>query len=502
MDNSKYYVSTPIFYTNGKPHIGHVYSTIAADIIARFMKSFGKEVLFTTGTDEHGGKVEESAKKLNVPTQDFVDQISTCFHDALNAFNLSEHTFVRTSSSHHKKAVQHIWNQLVRAGDIYLGKYSGWYSVRDETFFLDKDLVDGKAPTGADVEYLEEECYFFKLSKYQDKLLKYYDDHPDFVLPKGRFNEVKSFVSSGLKDLAVSRKNVKWGIPVPGNDEHVIYVWLDALSNYITSIGYPQLDRQIWPCDLHIVGKDILTFHAVYWPAFLMALNLELPKTIFAHGWWLNQGEKMSKSLGNTIDPMEEIQKFNIDYIRYFLFREISFGQDGSYSEQAIKMRVNTELVGKIGNLVNRVLVFVDKHYDMRVPTINMDITDLYKEKLLQKVNLVPNRIEKHLKHYKLLSILETILETCDSVNVYINKHEIWKLTDTKKRDRIIYELLETIRYIGICLAPFIPESASQILDLLSIPTMERNMNCLNKNHAIKLNTLLKKPHIIFKKLL
>ena len=320
---SPYFITTPIYYVNDKPHIGHAYTSVACDVLARFMRLSGREVMFLSGTDEHGQKVEASAEKLGENTQDFVDRVSVNFRELLDLMNVSNDYFVRTTDTEHKMAVQHMWKKLIEKGAIYLGSYEGWYSVRDECYYNESELVDGKAPTGAEVEWVTKEpSYFFKLSDYEDKLLQFYEDNPDFIAPESRKNEVISFVKGGLRDLSVSRTSFKWGVPVPGDDDHVMYVWIDALANYISALGYPNIETgskfdQFWPASVHMVGKDILRFHAVYWPAFLMAAELPLPKRLFAHGWWTKDGEKISKSLGNVIDPVDLVEKVShLDFVK------------------------------------------------------------------------------------------------------------------------------------------------------------------------------------------
>lgn len=337
-----FYITTPIYYVNDAPHIGHAYTTIASDVLARFKRLDGFEVMFLTGTDEHGQKIEKSAAKAGVDIQSFTDKFSETFRSLNKTLNISNDDFIRTTEPRHKKTVQEIWKKLLASGNIYLGSYSGWYAVRDEAFYAESEIVDGKAPTGAEVEWITEPSYFFKLSAWQDKLLKFYDDHPDFIAPTSRRNEVLSFVKGGLHDLSVSRTSFKWGIPIPNDEHHVMYVWLDALFNYYSAI-HNEERQHFWPCDLHIVGKDILRFHAIYWPAFLMACNLPLPKRVYAHGWWTNDGEKISKSLGNTIDPVKLIEEFNLDYVRYFLMTEMPFGNDGNYSRSAFINKVNSQ---------------------------------------------------------------------------------------------------------------------------------------------------------------
>ena len=363
--SKRYYVTTPIYYVNDAPHIGHAYTTLACDVLARFKRLDGFDVKFLTGTDEHGQKVAKSAAAKDMDPREFTDMVSRKFRDLAQFMNCENFDFIRTTEARHKKASQAIWKRLVERDEIYLGSYAGWYAVRDEAFYTEDELTDGPdgkktAPSGAEVEWVEEPSYFFKLSEWGDRLLEHYQDHQDFVLPNTRLNEVKSFVSGGLQDLSVSRTTFKWGVPVPGDDEHIMYVWLDALTNYITGVGFPETEKgdyaTYWPADLHMVGKDILRFHAVYWPAFLMAAGLEPPKRVFAHGWWTNEGRKISKSLGNIIDPIHLVEKYGLDPVRYFLLREVPFGNDGDFSHAAMVTRMNSELANDYGNLAQRVL--------------------------------------------------------------------------------------------------------------------------------------------------
>lgn len=368
--NNTYYITTPIYYVNDVPHIGHAYTSVASDVIARFMRLSGHEVMFLTGTDEHGQKVEKAAIDKNIDPQKFTDQTSQSFRHLMTAMHISNDDFIRTTEERHKKAVAIFWQKLLDNGSIYEGFYEGWYAVRDEAFYDESELTADKlAPTGAAVEWVKEPSYFFNLSKWQDKLLEFYEANPDFIRPISRRNEVISFVKSGLKDLSVSRTTFNWGIKVPNDNKHVIYVWLDALANYISALGYPDQNSnygKFWPANLQVVGKDILRFHAIYWPAFLMAAEIPLPKTIMAHGWWTNEGQKISKSLGNTIDPIKLIEEFGVDQVRYFLMREITFGADGNFARSNLITRINSELSNKIGNLLQRTTSFVYKNNDAK----------------------------------------------------------------------------------------------------------------------------------------
>lgn len=494
----KYYITTPIYYVNDKPHIGHAYTSIAADVIARFKKLEGYEVIFLTGTDEHGQKIEKAAKKLGYDNpQEFTDKISENFKNLTPILNLSNTDFIRTTEQRHIKYVKEIWRRLLDNQQIYLGKYSGWYAVRDEAFYNESELVNGKAPTGADVEWVEEPSYFFKLSAWQDKLLEFYEENPSFILPETRSNEVISFVKSGLNDLSISRTSFKWGIGVPGQPDHIIYVWLDALFNYISALE----DKKdiYWPCDLHIVGKDILRFHAVYWPAFLMAANIELPKRVFAHGWWTNEGEKISKSLGNVIDPIELVNTFGLDYFRFFLIREVTFGNDGNYSKTALITRANTELANKVGNLIHRTASFIYKHCDKQIPTpYQLDQEDL---NILDQGYSLRKQIKAAIDNQSLHLALEMIINFASLANNYIDKNPPWILlkNDKKRTHTVLYVLTECIRLIAILLQPFTPASAGKILDYLNIEN--RRIETLDKNFAIIPGAQLTKPEIFFDKI-
>lgn len=504
----KYYITTPIYYVNDAPHIGSAYTTLACDVIARFMRLDDKEVKFLTGTDEHGQKVEKSAEKAGMDPKLFVDTVSQRFRDLCDIMNFSNDDFIRTTETRHIKAAQFFWNQLVEKGAIYLGSYDGWYSVRDEAFYSESELTeDGLAPTGAPVEWVSEPSYFFALSKWQERLLKFYEENPNFILPESRRNEVISFVKSGLNDLSISRTTFKWGIPVPGDEDHIMYVWLDALTNYISALGYPDTTgdyKTFWPADVHVVGKDITRFHAVYWPAFLMAADITPPKAIMAHGWWTNEGQKISKSLGNTIDPIALVNEFGLDQVRYFLMREMIFGNDGNFSHANFISRINTDLANKIGNLVQRTLAFIFKELGT-IPNIDDNFLDeAYNEEILLFASDMISTMRNSLVTFNISSSLDTIMKLVEMANIYIDKSAPWALkkTDHNKMNEVCYILLETIRYIGITLQPFVPQSASRILDQLSIPKDERNFRFLSKDYAIKQGAILTQPTPIFPRII
>jgi methionyl-tRNA synthetase len=505
MSADNYYITTPIFYVNDVPHIGHAYTSIACDVLSRYMRLAGKNVKFLTGTDEHGQKVEKSAEKSGISAQDFVDKTSDSFRKMAKNLNLSNDDFIRTTEERHKKAVQSFWTQLADSGNIYSDNYSGWYSVRDEAYYSKDELTEeGLAPTGAPVEWVEEPSYFFALSKWQDKLLEYYENNPDFIQPKSRRNEVISFVKNGLNDLSISRTSFKWGIEVPGDDKHVIYVWLDALTNYIAALGYPEKSddfKNFWPASAHIVGKDILRFHAVYWPAFLLAAGIELPKSIVAHGWWTNEGEKISKSLGNVIDPFELVEEFGLDPVRYFLMREITFGNDGNFSKENLVTRNNSELANKVGNLLQRTSSFAYKHCDQKIPAIDTNYVDVvYRSDLFKEILSLMSENDAHMEAFHINKVLDNIIHIADQANIYIDKEAPWALrkTDPEKMSQVLYTLLEATRHIALALQPFIPDAASTMLEQLGVPKNQRSFAHRNQEFALKPGTNISEPKPIF----
>ena len=472
-----YYITTPIYYVNDAPHIGHAYTTLACDVLARFKRLDGYDVKFLTGTDEHGQKVEKSAQTAGIDPQAFTDRVSQNFRDLADSMNFSHDDFIRTTEERHKVACQDIWRRLIDAGDIYLGAYAGWYAVRDEAFYGEDELTtgaDGKktAPSGAEVEWVEEPSYFFKLSAWEDRLLKFYDDNPNFILPKTRRNEVTSFVKGGLQDLSVSRTTFNWGVPVPGDDDHIMYVWLDALTNYITAVGYPETESveyaRYWPADLHMVGKDILRFHAVYWPAFLMAAGLEAPKRVFAHGWWTNEGQKISKSVGNIIDPIDLVNTYGLDQVRYFLLREVPFGNDGDFSQRAMVNRMNGELANDYGNLAQRVLSMINKNCEARVPEPGAFTAD--DEALLGQARGLLADIRTKIDVQSFHEVLEAIWVVIRAANGYVDAQAPWKLKkeDPPRMATVLYVLGETIRQLAVLTQPFMPQTSNVLLDQLS----------------------------------
>ncbi len=496
---NKYYITTPIYYVNDKPHIGHAYTTLACDVLARFMRLSGREVKFLTGTDEHGQKVEKSAALANMDPQSFTDKVSEHFRSLASAMNFSHDDFIRTTEPRHIKGVQKLWQKLIDNGAIYLSKYCGWYAVRDEAFYSESELIDGLAPTGAPVEWVEEPSYFFALSKWQDRLLEFYTQNPDFIKPESRRNEILSFVKSGLNDLSVSRTSFKWGIPVPNDPDHIMYVWLDALANYITALGYPEENgeyKQFWPANVHVVGKDIIRFHAVYWPAFLMAAELEPPQTIMSHGWWTNEGQKISKSLGNTIDPIALIEEFGLDQVRYFLMREVIFGNDGNFSRASMIARINNELSNKVGNLAQRTLSFIVKQCDGYVE-VN---PNAYDSDILKTCLGLKDKLTLAMEKQEISFVLDEIIKLADMANVYIDHNAPWTLkkTDPTKMMEVLYILIEVIRYIALLLQPFVPDSAAKMLDQLGVDEDKRSFEFLSKKGAIDGSKQLLAPMPIF----
>ena len=497
-----YYITTPIYYVNDKPHLGHAYTSVACDAIARYMRLDGMEVKFLTGTDEHGQKVEKSAKAAGVPPQAFVDEVSEHFRDMAKILNLTNDDFIRTTEPRHIAAAQEMWKLLEASGDIYLANYGGWYATRDEAFYAESELVNGKAPTGAEVEWVEEPSYFFKLSKYQEPLLKFYEENPDFILPASRRNEVISFVKGGLHDLSISRTTFEWGIPVPGDEAHIMYVWLDALTNYWTAADGK------WPADLHMVGKDILRFHAVYWPAFLMSAKLEIPKRVFAHGWWTIEGEKMSKSLGNVVAPAHLVEKYGLDQTRYFLLREVPFGSDGNFSRENMAQRINADLANNIGNLAQRTLSIIAKNCGEAVPTLDA-VNVLPQDAALMDLVRVTSKTthstaREQMQKCKFGEVIGAILGMASAANEYIDKEAPWTLkkTDPARMNSVLYYLAESIRCIAIMLQPFTPDAAAKLLDQLSVPENKRLFIHLSPEHALVPGTALPKPEGVFPRLM
>ena len=504
-----FYITTPIYYPSAKPHMGHAYSSIIADFFARFKRIQGYNVFYLTGTDEHGQKIERAAKENNKDPLAFCDEISKTFKDLTETLNLSNDDFIRTTEERHKRSAINIWKILEKKGEIYLSKYSGWYSVSDEAFYTDDELenIDGVKKSkisGSSVEWVEEESYFFKLSKWQEKLLKFYQENKNFILPESRKNEVISFVKGGLKDLSVSRKSFKWGIPVPSNQEHVMYVWLDALTNYLSALNYPNEDdnlyKNFWPADLHIIGKDILRFHAVYWPAFLLAAGINPPKKVYGHGWILSGDQKMSKSKGNILDPLEIIDIYGLDPLRYYLIKEVSFGNDGNISQERLEDCINSDLANNFGNLCQRVSAFAIKNLQLKIgATINFNDDD--KNELLKFTDNYENVI-RHVDCQDINSYINFIVERLFSANKYFNDQEPWnKKKDVIRLNTIIYTSLELIRKITILLYPIIPETTLKVMGIFNYTEKDISFEILKDDNYIKKGSDINKIGILFKKI-
>jgi methionyl-tRNA synthetase len=505
-----FFITTPIYYVNDRPHIGHAYTSVACDVLARFKRLSGYDVHFLTGTDEHGQKVEKSAKAAGVSPQELADANSQHFRDLTALMNISNDDFIRTTEPRHIASAQALWSKMLEKGHIYLGSYSGWYSVRDEAYYQESELVGGKAPTGADVEWVEEPSYFFRLSAFGERLLELYRSHPGFIGPDTRRNEIVSFVKGGLKDLSISRTTFSWGIPVPGDPKHIMYVWLDALANYLSALGYPDtanpLYKAFWPASLHMVGKDIIRFHTVYWPAFLMAADLPLPERVFAHGWWTIEGEKMSKSLGNAIAPQALVEEFGLDQTRYFLMREVPFGNDGNFSRLGMINRVNSELSNNIGNLAQRTLSIINKNCDGRLPNpgtytaedtaILAAATEILHIGEKDKEGSLSYLMETQSFHL----VLERIIDIASRANAYIDTQAPWKLKkeNPERMQTVLYVLYMLIRRISILLQPFTPNSSSKILDQLAIAPDNRDFSHIGEEFIPLPGTTLLPPQPVF----
>jgi methionyl-tRNA synthetase len=500
-----YYITTPIYYVNDVPHIGHAYTTLACDVLARFKRLDGYDVMFLTGTDEHGQKVEISAQAAGLDPLAFCDKVSANFRELAKNLNFSNDDFIRTTEPRHYKASQGIWQALLKSGDIYLGKYAGWYAVRDEAFYQENELTEGLggkkfAPSGAEVAWVEEPSYFFRLSAWGDRLLKFYADNPDFIGPDSRRNEVISFVKSGLRDLSVSRTSFKWGVPVPGDEAHIMYVWLDALTNYITAVGYPNENaasfRKYWPADLHMVGKDIIRFHAVYWPAFLISAGVAPPKRVFAHGWWTIEGQKMSKSLGNVVEPNALVAKYGLDPVRYFLIREVPFGNDGDFSHRAMVQRLNGDLANDFGNLAQRVLTQISRNCDAKVPQPGAFISE--DNALLGRAKGLLARWRKELDVQAIHNALTAQWEVVGDANRYVDAQAPWTLrkTDPARMATVLYVLAEVLRQLSILIQPVMPDAASKLLDQLGVAPEDRTFAALNE--PLKPGIALPKPEGVF----
>ena len=507
--DKNFYITTPIYYPSGKPHIGHAYSSIVADIFARFKRLEGYKVLFLTGTDEHGLKIQREAEKNKKKPKIFCDELSENFRDLTKILNLSNDDFIRTTEQRHHDSVKEIWNRLIDSGDIYLDKYSGWYSISDEAYYDEDEIEESKGKkvaktSGSAVDWVEEDSYFFKLSAWSTKLLKFYNDNEDFILPKSRKNEVINFVKKGLNDLSVSRTSFTWGIPVPNNNKHVIYVWLDALTNYLSALNFPDTKdikyKKFWPADVHIIGKDILRFHAIYWPAFLLAAKLQPPKRVFGHGWILSDDKKMSKSLGNILDPIEIIKTYGVDQLRYYLIKEVSLGNDGSISMENLKNCINNDLANNYGNLCQRVFSFIKKNCSNRIPKpTNLSEAD---NKLLNQLKKnVPNLITL-VNNQNLNEYIKEVVNYSFDANKYFNDSEPWtlKLKDTKRMENILFTMCEQIKNISILLHSIIPLSTGKVLESMNIKIEKLSINHINNLKCFDHSSELKNLDILFNK--
>jgi methionyl-tRNA synthetase len=500
-----FYITTAISYPNGAPHIGHAYELIATDMLARFKRLDNYDVLFVTGTDEHGQKMLQTARAENLAPEALANRNARQFMDMAFALDASNDDFVRTTEARHHAASQEIWRRMAANGDIYKDSYAGWYSVRDEAYYDESETTSGDngmryGPQGTPVEWVEEESYFFRLSQYQQKLLDLYERQPDFIGPDTRRNEIVSFVKSGLRDLSVSRTTFDWGIPVPGDEKHVMYVWVDALTNYLTATGWPEKSERnrYWPADVHIIGKDIMRFHTVYWPAFLMSAGLELPGRIYGHGFLFNRGEKMSKSVGNVVDPFAMARTYGVDQMRYFFLREVPFGQDGNYSHEAIVNRINADLANDLGNLAQRSLSMIAKNCDGKVPQPG-EFTEIDLHLLNAAYELLPE-IRAHIDSQQLHKALEAIWRVIADANRYFAAQEPWvlKKTNPARMNSVLYVTAETIRVVAVLIQCVMPQSADRMLDLLSAAPEARDYAKLNKGHALVPGVELPKPHGVF----
>ena len=507
--DKNYYITTPIYYPSANPHMGHAYSSIIADFFARFKKIDGYDVHFLTGTDEHGLKIQRAAEKKGVNPLEFCDEISKTFKDLSKTLNLINNDFIRTTEPRHKKSVQYLWEELKKNDDIYLSKYSGWYSVSDEAFYNEEEIEDldnkkvaisSKSP----VEWVDEESYFFKLSKWEKPLLDFYEQNPNFISPASRKNEVISFVKNGLKDLSVSRKSFSWGIKVPNDDKHVIYVWLDALTNYISALNFPdknnELYKKFWPASVHLIGKDILRFHAIYWPAFLLAAKIPPPKKIYGHGWILSNEEKMSKSKGNILDPLEIIKQYGLDPLRYYLIKEVSFGNDGNISQERLEDCINSDLANNFGNLCQRVSAFVIKNCDSKIPEkIEFENDDM---KILNEYNQNLNKLRTEIDNQNINYYIDYIVNRLFEANKYFNDQEPWKKKDDVIRlNTIVYTTLEIVRKIVFLLYPIIPESSLKALKIFNLEEKDIIFETIGNNEFLKKGNTINKIDILFNKI-
>ncbi len=504
-----FYITTPIYYPSAKPHMGHAYSSIVADFFARFKRIDGFQVHFLTGTDEHGLKIQRAAEKEGMDTLKFCDTISQTFKDLSKTLNLTNTDFIRTTEKRHLESVQYLWNELEKNDDIYLSKYSGWYSVSDEAFYNEDEIEEDNGKkiaisSKSSVEWVDEESYFFRLSKWEKPLLNFYEENPKFISPESRKNEVISFVKSGLKDLSVSRKSFSWGIKVPSNKDHVIYVWLDALTNYLSALNYPnkndQLLNNFWPASLHIIGKDILRFHAIYWPAFLLAAKIKPPLKVYGHGWILSGDEKMSKSKGNILDPIDIIKNYGIDALRYYLIKEVSFGNDGNISRERLEDCINSDLANNFGNLCQRVVAFSLKNCEGKIPNkIEFQSDDL---KILDKFKNNLNTIREKIDNQDINFYIDFIVNSLFEANKYFNDQEPWKKKDNLTRlNTIVYTTLEIVRKVSYLLYPIIPESSVKALKIFDIKEKDIDFSSIENNEFLVKDKKINNIDILFKKI-
>ena len=509
MSHNNFYITTPIYYPSGNPHMGHAYSSIFADVFARFKRIDNYKVHFLTGTDEHGLKIQKAAEKDLLDPQKYCDKISEIFKDLTIKLSLSNDDFIRTTEKRHHTCVNDIWNRLVKSGDIYLSKYKGWYSVSDEAYYNSDEIVEKNGEkissfSGSPVEWVEEDSFFFKLSAWEKKLLEFYDKNKKFILPISRRNEVINFVKSGLKDLSVSRTSFTWGIKVPTDDKHVIYVWLDALTNYLSALNFPNINdnlyKNFWPASVHIIGKDILRFHAIYWPAFLMAAKIEPPHRVFSHGWILSGEEKMSKSKGNILNPLEIIKTYGIDELRYYLMKEVSHGSDGSISLKSLENCINSDLANNYGNLCQRVFSFIKNNCKNKVGKIkNLSSAD---KDLIEKTKVLTKNLREEMDNQNLNNYIKSVINISFLTNKYINDEEPWKLkkTNPEKMNNVLHIALEQIGKISILLSPLIPKKSSLVLDSLNVNSKLRNLSFLDGKNLLGDDVEIKNLNILFKK--
>jgi len=512
MAQTPFYITTAISYVNGVPHLGHAYEVILTDVMARFQRLDGRDVMFLTGTDEHGEKVAKTAAENEMQPKEFADKNAATFIKMTETLNISNDDFIRTSEERHYKASQAIWKRLEEKGDIYLGKYEGWYSIREEAYFTADELresEDGEkfTPNGTPVEWVEESSYFFRLSAYTEKLIEYFEAHPEFIAPESRRNEILSFLKQegGLKDLSVSRHKtrLKWGIPVPDDEDHVMYVWLDALTNYITAIGYPDIEcdeyKKYWPAQYHVIGKDIIRFHCIYWPAFLMSAELDIPETVFAHGFINVHGEKMSKSVGNVLSPDGLVKTYGLDQLRYFLMREIAHGQDGNFSYEQAVTRINADLANGLGNLAQRTLSMIHKNCDGTYPEAG-EFTDADNALLNKAYETMLDEAKKVANEFKMHRMLEAIWRVVSDANAYIDEQAPWALKkeNPERMKTVLYVLADVIRCLSIAVQPVMPESGAKLLGQLNVPEKERMFAHISADYALKSGTSIEKPEGVF----